>query len=58
MPRAPARVSQADLTRALHAVARSGLRMRVEILPDGTIRLEPVDGREGAPVEYTGRIRL
>lgn len=46
MPRTPARATQADIARALRAVAGSGLKMRVEITPDGTIRLEPVDAKE------------
>jgi hypothetical protein len=43
MPRTPVRVTQADIARVLRAVAQSGLRMRVEIGTDGTIRLEPAE---------------
>jgi hypothetical protein len=39
-------VTQADIARVLRAVSQSGMKMRVEIAPDGAIRLEPVDPRE------------
>lgn len=42
MPRTPAKVTQADIARVLRAVAQSGLKMRVQILPNGQIILEPV----------------
>lgn len=45
MPRTPAKVTQADIARALRAVAQTGSRMSVQISPDGTIRLEPVEDR-------------
>ena len=41
MPRTPAKVTQADIARVLRAVKAAGVDMRVEIAPDGTIRLEP-----------------
>lgn len=47
MPRTPAKVTQADVARVLRAVAQTGSRMAVQISPDGTIRLEPVDAKEG-----------
>lgn len=47
MPRTPARVTQADVARVLRALAQSGMRMSVEITPEGGIRLEPVDGVKG-----------
>lgn len=46
MPRTAAKVTQADIARVLRAVSQSGMKMRVEIAPDGAIRLEPVDPRE------------
>lgn len=48
MPRRPARVRQADIARAIRAVeqAGAGARMAVEIAPDGTIRLVPVEPDE------------
>lgn len=45
MPRTPARLTQADVARVLRAVAQTGTRVAVQISPDGTIRLEPVDER-------------
>lgn len=44
MPRTAAKVTQADIARVLRAVAQTGTKMRVEISPDGTIRMEPVEG--------------
>ena len=46
MPRTPAKVTQSDVARVLRAMAQTGTKMRVEISPDGTIRLEPVDGAD------------
>jgi hypothetical protein len=43
MPRTAARVTQADIARALRAIEASGSSMAIEILPDGVIRLVPVD---------------
>lgn len=50
MSRAPARVTQADIARALRAVAATGVPMAVEILPDGTIRLVPAPEPASRPV--------
>lgn len=36
------RVTQADITRALRAAKKVGVKVAVEILPDGTVRLVPV----------------
>lgn len=58
MRRNPARVRQADIARALRALAASGMKMRVEILPDGKIVMEPLEGAERGQVEYKGKIRL
>lgn len=59
MPRTAAKVTQADVARVLRAVAQSGMKMRVEIALDGTIRLEPVEvAKQSDPAHYTGEIRL
>lgn len=42
MGRRPAKVTQADIARALRAVAQLAVPMAVEIAPDGTIRLMPI----------------
>lgn len=42
MSRRPARVTQADIRRAIAAAKQAGANMAVDILPDGTIRLVPV----------------
>lgn len=44
MPRTAAKVTQADIARVLRAVAQSGMKMSLEVKPDGTIRLDPADG--------------
>ncbi len=41
MSRRPARVTQADIARALRAAEQVGAWVTVEIRPDGTIRLVP-----------------
>lgn len=41
MSRTPAKVTQADIARALRALQQSGIEGIVEILPDGTIRIVP-----------------
>lgn len=41
MSRRPARVTQADIGRAIKAAAKAGPHMAVEILPDGVIRIAP-----------------
>lgn len=46
MPRTPARITQADIARVLRAIESVGAKVRVEVLPDGTIRMEPVDAGE------------
>lgn len=43
MPRTAAKVTQADISRALRAVAQTGVSMALEVLPDGTIRLVPCE---------------
>lgn len=59
MPRTAAKVTQADIARVLRAVAQSGLKMRVEILPNGQINLQPAEvAPQDASEQYTGLIRL
>lgn len=59
MPRIPAKVTQADIARVLRAVKAAGVDMRVEIAPDGTIRLEPAGVAEKEPAaQYKGPIKL
>lgn len=43
MSRRPALVTQADLARALRAIAQTGYPGEVEIATDGTIRIVPRD---------------
>lgn len=45
MSRRPARFTEADIRRALKAAERFDVPMAVEIKPDGTIRIVPVDGK-------------
>lgn len=58
MPRTAAKVSQADIARVLRAVAQSGMRMSLEVKPDGTIRLDPADGTSKRPVDRPPLVRL
>jgi hypothetical protein len=48
MSRRPARFTEADATRAAKAARRAG--MAVEILPDGIIRIVPVEQKGTEPV--------
>lgn len=48
MSRRPANVSQAAIARALRAVGQTGARVAVEISPDGTIRLTPINDSQKA----------
>jgi hypothetical protein len=41
MSRRPARFTQADLSRAIRAIAQAEANMMVEVLPDGTMRILP-----------------
>jgi hypothetical protein len=54
MPRTPAKVTQAEIARALRVAKAAG--MTVEVRPDGTIRIVPMD--HTSEVGYTGQIRL
>lgn len=62
MPRTPARITQADIARVLRAIESVGAKVRVEVLPDGTIRMDPIDSAEVAlsdkPEQYRGEIKL
>ena len=49
MSRRPARFTQADIHRALKAAEQAGAQMTLEILPDGTIRLNPAVHNAGVP---------
>jgi hypothetical protein len=50
MPRRPARVTQADIARALRAATAEGGAWRIEIRPDGVIVLTPA-APDPAPAE-------
>lgn len=39
MPRAPAKITQADIARTVRAVAQARVKAVVEVAPDGTIRV-------------------
>jgi hypothetical protein len=58
MSRVPARVTQADIARAIRAIAQTGARMAVEIDTDGTIRLVPVESGREAPSPVYQRPRI
>ncbi len=60
MSRSPARVTQADIARAIRAVKQTGPGMEVVIDKDGNIRIVPVEsGREpGQPVDGEKEIVL
>lgn len=49
MPRRPALFSQADLARVLRAARDAGVRVRVRLLPDGS--MEVVTGDNPQPVD-------
>jgi len=54
MSRRPATFTKADLARALAVAREHG--MTVEVTPDGTLRIVPVNG--AAAPKYQGEIRL
>ena len=56
MPRRPARVTQADIARAIRAAEQAGSPRTVEITPDGTIKLVPVEPKTAKP-EASGKKR-
>ena len=58
MPRRPARVTQADIARAIRAADQAGSPRTIEIAPDGTIRPIPVPAEPGtAKSEASGKKR-
>lgn len=61
MPRTPARVTQADIARAIRAVQQSGAPMAVKIGRDGEIWIVPVpanDAFEKPKLDGKREIRL
>jgi hypothetical protein len=56
MPRRPARVTQADIARAIRAAEQAGSPRTVEVTPDGTIKLVPVEPKT-AKLEASGKKR-
>lgn len=56
MSRRPARFTQADVARAIKAVEQTGARMAVEIGPDGTIRIVPIDILERLLPAHRGKV--
>jgi hypothetical protein len=50
MPRRPARVTQADIARAIRAVLQVGAG-KIVIRPDGAIEIEPGESSPSTPVE-------
>jgi hypothetical protein len=49
MPRRYARVTQADIARALRAAGQVGARVRIDVHPDGTISLVPIEEEQPKP---------
>jgi hypothetical protein len=43
MPRTASKVTQADIARAIRALAQTGAKMMVEVAPDGAIRFIPIE---------------
>lgn len=58
MSRAPARVTQADIARAIRAIEQTGAKMAVEIDKEGTIRIVPVDSVKEQPKPVYQRPRI
>lgn len=53
------RLTQSKLEKAVAAVAAAcGATPQIEILPDGTIRITPVDKAQGRPVDTRKPVRL
>lgn len=57
MSRTPARVTQADVARAIRAAKQTGAGA-VQILPDGTIKIELTGEKTQEPVELPREIVL
>ena len=49
MSKAAAKFTQADVARAIRAIAQTGSNMAVEVIKDGTIRIVPVQTQTPAP---------
>lgn len=49
MSRRPARATQADIRRALKAMEATGVRLMIDVLPDGTIRFIPYEPDAAKP---------
>jgi hypothetical protein len=59
MPRTAAKVTQADIARVLRAIESVGAKVRVDVLPDGTIRMEPAEvAKPDKAPQYKGEIKL
>ena len=43
MSKGKAKFTQSDVARAIRAIQQTGAKMVVEITPDGTIRIVPID---------------
>jgi hypothetical protein len=54
MSRTPAKFTQADIARALRAVAQCEANMEIVLEPDGRIRLVPATGEKPGPQVDTG----
>jgi hypothetical protein len=57
MPRAAARITQADIARAVRAVAQCGVAATIEVTRDGTLRVI-VNDEQAKPVERKREIVL
>jgi hypothetical protein len=57
MPRAAARITQADIARAVRAVAQCGVAATIEVTRDGTLRVI-VNDDQAKPVERKREIVL
>lgn len=55
MSRTAAKVTQADMARAIRAIQQTKANMAVEVGKDGTIRLVP---SEQAKIDFDGEIKL
>jgi hypothetical protein len=58
MPRTPARVTQADIARALRAVKAEYGDAEVVFEKDGTVRVVPASIKKAGHGSYNGEIKL
>lgn len=56
MSRGAARITQADMARALRAVEQTGARVRIDFQPDGTISFVPIGPEDEQPERRTADI--